>query len=78
MHMLHDISTVVCTDIIAADMKQDWLADLHVEGRVMHLPARPFQKERERETVITSFPANLGLIRCLVPHGRAGRCVRSF
>jgi hypothetical protein len=45
MHMLHDISTVVCIDLIAADMKQEWLADLHVEGWVMHLPARPLQKE---------------------------------
>ena len=33
---------------------------------------------RFRRRMFTSSSANLGLIRCLVPHGRASRCVHSF
>ena len=29
--------------------------------------------QKRRRIIITSFPANSGLIRCLVPHGREGQ-----
>ena len=34
--------------------------------------------QKRRRIIITSFPANSGLIRCLVPHGREGQLMCIF